>query len=347
MKIAFYAPMKPPDHPTPSGDRRIARLMMQALRLAGHDVTLASTLRVYDGKGDRTAQEALVSEATDEADRFIGARDRPNLWFTYHCYYKAPDLIGPHVAKACGIPYAIAEASRAKKRLDGSWALFAEAAEHAIDAAQVLFALSGEDRYALDRERAENQQIVDLPPFIDPGPGPKEKPRGDRLRLITVAMMREGAKYDSYHALAEGLGHLDLNWHLTVIGDGEARGDVEALFAPFGEQVTFEGAITDETALRTVYEHADVFVWPGIGEALGMVYLEAQAAGIPVIAEDRPGPRSLIAPDYALTPPGDARALANAIADAPSGRAGRDHVLARHSLAAAAKTLDETLRART
>jgi hypothetical protein len=35
MRIAFYAPMKPPDHPQPSGDRRMANLLMQALRLAG------------------------------------------------------------------------------------------------------------------------------------------------------------------------------------------------------------------------------------------------------------------------------------------------------------------------
>jgi len=31
MRIAFYAPMKPPTSPRPSGDRRMARLLMQAL----------------------------------------------------------------------------------------------------------------------------------------------------------------------------------------------------------------------------------------------------------------------------------------------------------------------------
>ena len=38
MRIAFYAPMKPPNHPVPSGDRTMARLMMAALELAGHEV---------------------------------------------------------------------------------------------------------------------------------------------------------------------------------------------------------------------------------------------------------------------------------------------------------------------
>ena len=40
MRIAFYAPLKSPNHPVPSGDRRVARLLMDALLLAGHEVEL-------------------------------------------------------------------------------------------------------------------------------------------------------------------------------------------------------------------------------------------------------------------------------------------------------------------
>ena len=35
MRIAFYAPLKPPTHATPSGDRRVAGLLMEALVRAG------------------------------------------------------------------------------------------------------------------------------------------------------------------------------------------------------------------------------------------------------------------------------------------------------------------------
>ena len=45
MEIAFYAPLKPPGHPVPSGDRRMARGLMAALGAAGHRVVLASALR--------------------------------------------------------------------------------------------------------------------------------------------------------------------------------------------------------------------------------------------------------------------------------------------------------------
>jgi hypothetical protein len=46
--VAFYAPLKPPDHPVPSGDRRMARALIAALTLAGCPVELASRLRSYD-----------------------------------------------------------------------------------------------------------------------------------------------------------------------------------------------------------------------------------------------------------------------------------------------------------
>lgn len=47
MKIAFHAPLKSPDHPVPSGDRQMARMLIEALRVAGHDVGIASELRTF------------------------------------------------------------------------------------------------------------------------------------------------------------------------------------------------------------------------------------------------------------------------------------------------------------
>jgi hypothetical protein len=108
MRIAFYAPLKPADHPTPSGDRRIARLFLDALRRAGHQPFVASRLRSYDGAGDTRRQARLVMIARATAARLLraGARNptRPELWLTYHLYYKAPDWLGPRISAALGIP---------------------------------------------------------------------------------------------------------------------------------------------------------------------------------------------------------------------------------------------------
>ncbi|MGO6785324.1 glycosyltransferase family 1 protein, partial [Rhizobium ruizarguesonis] len=42
MRVAFYAPMKSPNHPVPSGDRLMARLLIRALELGGHKVDVVS-----------------------------------------------------------------------------------------------------------------------------------------------------------------------------------------------------------------------------------------------------------------------------------------------------------------
>src|SRR5690348_10210627 len=120
MRIAFYAPLKPPDHPTPSGDRAVARLFVEALTLAGHQPFLASHLRSYDGAGDPDRQARLQAVGGGIARRLLrrwrGRPDTaPELWFTYHLYYKAPDWLGPAVTSGLGIPYVIAEASHAMK----------------------------------------------------------------------------------------------------------------------------------------------------------------------------------------------------------------------------------------
>lgn len=349
-RVALYAPMKPPDHPVPSGDRRMARLFIEALERAGYAPELASTLRLYDGSGDAAWQDELRAEAEAEAGRLTETMrdDPPALWFTYHCYYKAPDILGRLVSQRLRIPYVIAEATRARKRLTGAWAGFAHEAEAAIDAADIVLAMTAHDRFALERDRKADQRVIDFPPFLDPGPPPDVRIESkDRafapLRLLTVAMMRKGAKMHSFARLARALKHQDGAWTLDIIGDGPTRAETEALFADFGDRIRFHGEVSNSNILRQKYETADVFVWPGVEEAYGMVYLEAQAAGLPVIAEDHPGPRAVIGQGSRLTAVDDSAAFAQAIrevAQDPTARQqARDYILGRHSLDAAAERL--------
>ena len=56
IPIAFYAPLKSPDHPAPSGDRTMARLLLKALRAAGFEPRLVSTLRSLDITATRASR---------------------------------------------------------------------------------------------------------------------------------------------------------------------------------------------------------------------------------------------------------------------------------------------------
>src|SRR5258706_10720850 len=175
MRIAFYAPLKSPTHGTPSGDRRVAGLLMDALAAAGHRVQVASTFRSYDGDGDEARQRALRSQgeayAAQLADdwRAAPAADRPELWFTYHLYYKAPDWLGPAVSDALGIPYVIAEASYAPKRAHGPWAFGHEGSVASIRKAALVLAPSPDDLPGLVLI-IDAKRILHLPPFLGTAP---------------------------------------------------------------------------------------------------------------------------------------------------------------------------------
>src|SRR5689334_12012332 len=230
MRIAFYAPLKAPDHPVPSGDRRVAQLLLQALRFAGHDAFVASRFRSYDRSGDRRRQARLAALGARLARRFLdGCREKPEaapeLWFTYHLYHKAPDWLGPAVADALGIPYVAAEASDAPKQAGRAWAVGRDAAASAIGRADAVIGLNPADRECVLPLLRDPSRWVALKPFVDAASyAHPRRAYGGPTRLIAVAMMRYGDKLASYRLLGAALAQLlDLRWSLEVIGDGAAR----------------------------------------------------------------------------------------------------------------------------
>jgi len=377
MRIAFYAPMKPPTHGTPSGDRRVAGLYMDALAAAGHRVELVSTFRSYDAAGDAARQSALAAQgralgrALAERWRRAAAGERPDLWFTYHVYYKAPDWLGPEAAAALGIPYVIAEASHAAKRARGPWAVGHAGAEAAIRRADLLLCPTREDVAGLVGLAARAERVVWLPPFLDVAPFAQaaRNRAAHRARLAAehrldpgapwiavAAMMRPGDKLASYRALAGALARLaDLRWHLLVAGDGPARAEVEAAFAAaVPGRVTFLGA-QREAGVAALAGAADLCVWPAVNEAYGMALLEAEAAGVPVVAGGERGVPDVVAHGRTglLVAPGDEAALAAAArrllvepdARAAMGRAAAQFVATERSLEVAARRLAALLAA--
>jgi glycosyltransferase involved in cell wall biosynthesis len=359
MRIAFYAPLKSPDHPVPSGDRRVAQLLLTALRLAGHDAFIASCFRSYDGRGDKLRQGRLTSLGAKLAARFLRCCARapetaPHLWFTYHLYHKAPDWLGPVIANALGIPYLIAEASNAPKQALGAWASGRDAAEWAIRRADAVIGLNSVDRDCVVPLLRNASRWVPVKPFIDTSsyscamrvnPGPQ--------RLIVVAMMRFGDKLASYRVLGEALSRLlDLPWSLEVVGDGPARSEVEDALHPLGGRVSWTGALgSAEIANRLAL--ADLCVWPAVNEAFGMAMLEAQASGLPVVAGGGGGVREIVVPEVTglLVPPGDTAAFAAAVRSlmidhgrrAAFAAAARQRITAEHDLATAASRLNEVI----
>lgn len=343
---------------------------MAALNRANCDVRLASHLRTWSGVPDDGELLKFRHQAEQQAKTLIKtysgngcATWRPDVWFTYHCYYKAPDLLGPAVAGALGIPYVITEASYSARRADGAWSGWLAAAHASITAADAVFSFTARDKLSLHNV-CPPQRLHDLSPFLDLEdtfdglPSPARNVKHDAatpVRLVTVAMMRNGAKLASYQLLAASLERLlHCHWHLDIVGDGVARSDVEKAFSRIpSERIHWHG-LQDAPDLRRILMNGDLFAWPGIDEAFGMAYLEAQAAGLPVAALRTAGVPEVVQhqqtgllSDTAI-PDGYARCLECLIQDQSLrdrlSAGARTSVEAHHSLKAASTRLGDVLR---
>jgi glycosyltransferase involved in cell wall biosynthesis len=359
MRVAFYAPLKPPDHPTPSGDRRVAQLFFAALRLAGHDVFVASRFRSYEGRGDKIHQARLESLGAILAERFLSRclevpETAPELWFTYHLYHKAPDWLGPPIADRLDIPYLLAEASDAPKQALGKWAAGRDAAQRAIRRADAVIGLNPTDRECVLALLRDPRRWVAIKPFLDAASfGPLTGAALEPPRLIAIAMMRYGDKLASYRILGDALSRLlDLSWSLEVVGDGPARSAVEDALDSVRERVIWLGVL-DASAIRGRLGSADLFVWPAVNEALGMALLEAQASGLPVVAGRAGGVGEVVVSEMTglLVPPGDVLAFAAAVRSliidqgrrAAFAKAAQNRARAEHDLAIAARRLADVI----
>jgi glycosyltransferase involved in cell wall biosynthesis len=372
LRIAFYAPLKSPTHATPSGDRRVAGLFMEALERAAGKVELVSTFRSLDADGDAGRQQALRAQGQALAERLVAQwraappEARPSLWFTYHVYYKAPDWLGPAVSAALGIPYVIAEASFARKRAGGPWSLGHEAAADSIRSARLVLAPSRDDIAGLEALVDQNR-IVHFPPFVDVEPYRVAAAGRDRHRarlaaehgldpevpwIVVAAMMRAGDKLASYRELAASLSSvISRPWRLLVAGDGSARAEVEAVLQQAAPGRACYLGTLGLLELAEVYAACDLYAWPAVNEAYGMALLEAQAAGVPVVARATRGVpdvvvhrrTGLLTVDEIADPLREL--LANRARRTELGRQAAEFVAAERSLDAAAGRLGRLLAA--
>lgn len=140
-----------------------------------------------------------------------------------------------------------------------------------------------------------------------------------RLEILFVGGLDKAHYFKGINILLEALSGLaPERWRLNIIGDGDLRSSYEEMVQKLmlTKSVRFLGRV-DEADLVRAYQTADLFILPSINshEAFGIVLIEALACGVPVIASDLPGVRSVFTNyrEGLLVTPGDASDLRNKI----------------------------------
>lgn len=127
------------------------------------------------------------------------------------------------------------------------------------------------------------------------------KPLADKQNAITKILFVGGLDQAHYfkglEILLQALAQVkNNNWELNIAGSGDLKPQYKKIAKDLNiiKQVNFLGRISD-VDLPLIYRQADFFVLPSInkGEAFGLVLLEAMASGLPIIATNLPGVRSV------------------------------------------------------
>jgi glycosyltransferase involved in cell wall biosynthesis len=234
MRIAFYAPFKPLDHPNPSGDLMIGRGIYGFLEKQDHQPFIISRLRsrwIY-------WTPVRLMQAGLEQRRVVSLlkREPVDLWLTYHCYYKAPDLLGPKVCTRLQIPYAIIQPSYGT-RVSRNWktrpGFYLN--RKALLAADTLITDRDQDYDNLQRIIAPDR-LHRIKPGLDPKLFTFNKDGRNALRsswqtgtrpvILTAAMFRSDVKTRSLIRLIKSCIRIHgsgQDFLLVIVGDGPEK----------------------------------------------------------------------------------------------------------------------------
>lgn len=327
MKIAFYCPNKPLSSPNPSGDLIIAGSIQRALNELGHRCEEVVSFRsrwFWESPRRVTAAFFALSSALHHAVTF-----RPDIWLTYHTYYKSPDIIGPIISRFIRIPYVLFQPMYSTKRRKERRARIGFALNRfALRAADYSVSNNVNDLEALGRI-LHPDRFSYLPPGIFTEDFQQDATAGNLIRrkigiaedvplLFTAARFRRDVKFESLSYLLESLSLLRKirpNFALLVAGDGPMESELRKMaHEVVPGLVTFAGRVRRQE-MSHYYSAADLFVFPGIGESLGMVYLEAQCCGLPVVALATAGVPQVVRHGETglLVPRDDGHSMAHAI----------------------------------
>jgi glycosyltransferase involved in cell wall biosynthesis len=271
------------------------------------------------GRAPRGATWLALLAGARLVDRYVRDHGRPDL------IHAQGVLLGGCLAvragRRHGVPVLIAEHSSAFLRgMIGPRQ--ASLAGDAFAQADALAAVSAALRDAM-AVHAPGRQIEVVGNFVDTSYfAPAETaPACPPFLVCSVGFLRPVKGFD---VLVEGFaaGLRGRQARLTIAGDGPELPRLAAAVRALGvaDSVDFPGAL-DRQGVRELLRSSHAFALASHAETFGVALVEAMACGLPVAATRCGGPEDIVEPSSGLlVPPGDAKALGQALLSLMDGR---------------------------
>jgi glycosyltransferase involved in cell wall biosynthesis len=162
------------------------------------------------------------------------------------------------------------------------------------------------------------EMITVATPGVDIAPQPE---RGARLPgPVRLFAMGSISPRKAHHVLIAALGRIaDLEWTCAIAGalerDPEIAADLKQQIEDMGlnDRIALVGGVSQSEAAG-LYGWADIFALASLYEGYGMVFAEALAFGLPIVATTGGAIPEVVPPEAGLlVPPGDVEAFAQAL----------------------------------
>ena len=145
---------------------------------------------------------------------------------------------------------------------------------------------------------------------------PAERRRGATFRFASAGNLYRRKGFDILLDAMALLRQRGEDVSLTLMGGGEEEAELKKQARSLGleDRVRFTGRLSREE-IAAVCRESDAFALASRRETFGVVYIEAMATGLPVIATRCQGPEDFVSDENGiLVPPEDAGAFADAMA---------------------------------
>jgi phosphatidylinositol alpha-1,6-mannosyltransferase len=238
-------------------------------------------MRVLRVQRHRRAR-ALAMVGLNAAALSVARAERPDVVLSAHIVASPAAAL---LSRWLGIPYVqyvYAKEIGARREL----------ARFAVTRARAVIAISHYARDLALAAGANPRRIRLIPPGVTL-PGEVRREPGERPTILTIARLED--RYKGHDVMIRAMGLVrarvpDVQW--VVVGDGPLRPALEGLARVNGvdDCVSFRGLVSDEER-DALLRSADVFAMVSrlpaggyAGEGFGIVYLEANAHGVPTVA---------------------------------------------------------------